>query len=178
METRARAWSIAASIVAFTAPVQASSSIEPFGWYPPVLEGETSAFVSNDKPGRIGVGESVTRGRLDEASNLCEGLKGKLAPPDVTPAYVDVPLNVQGDWIRGTDFPRTRETANHHGMAVMSYTIGTSGAVDSCSVVQIDGMLSFGEAACHALMSRARFRPAHDSQGHPLQAGRIQRVRW
>ncbi|QNM83661.1 TonB family protein [Sphingomonas sabuli] len=65
----------------------------------------------------------------------------------------------------GVDYSQEAGT-EAEGTAVARLTIGTSGRVDNCSVVQSTGDSRLDRYVCRVL-TRARFTPAKDSNGNP-----------
>jgi protein TonB len=76
------------------------------------------------------------------------------------------------------DYPEAAAEANVTGTTTVSYEIGTSGRVTSCSVISSSGNRSLDQATCRVIQSRGRFTPARDSNGNPTTDTKTQTITW
>jgi protein TonB len=104
-----------------------------------------------------------------------------VAPPVISPpappAPVPPPRKVQsaqsakGDlrllFNGDDDYPPAARDAGVEGTVRASLTIGPTGAVVSCSIVQSSGNSALDSTTCNILRRRAKFTPARDSNGNP-----------
>jgi len=82
------------------------------------------------------------------------------------------------NWITTDDYPSGAIRQNIEGLVVISVMIGTDGRVRSCLVTQSSGSKLLDDATCRFYTLRARFTPARDADGNPIQAQRTDRYRW
>jgi protein TonB len=76
------------------------------------------------------------------------------------------------------DYPADAIRNEQQGTTAVSLTIGTDGRVSGCSVSASSGSSSLDSATCRVIRSRARFTPAKDQNGNPIQGTFSQRIRW
>jgi len=75
------------------------------------------------------------------------------------------PLNLSG-WYSAQDYPLTAIRAGEQGYVTVEFTIGDNGRPIRCRVVRSSGYPDLDAVPCRALMERAIFKPATDSNGH------------
>lgn len=73
-------------------------------------------------------------------------------------------------WIRATDYPDTAMRDNLAGAVRFRLAVDAEGKVSDCVVQAAYSDPAFREATCKALRHRARFTPARDAQGQPVEA--------
>lgn len=78
------------------------------------------------------------------------------------------PLNQQ-KWLTPDDYPNAALMRGHRGRVGVSFTIGANGAMIDCKVVRSSGFKDLDEVPCKLLLERAKFRPATDADGNPIQ---------
>jgi protein TonB len=96
-------------------------------------------------------------------------------------AMVKTPAKPIGDtreWISYTDYPASAVAANLQGTSTIVWTIGVDGRVGKCSTVHSAGAKILDDAACHALKRRARYTPAKDAQGQPIESVQTRKAIW
>ena len=76
------------------------------------------------------------------------------------------------------DYPEASYRRGAEGTVHFSLEIDVSGAPSRCNIEYSSGDADLDRATCDILMSRARFRPARDSNGHPAPDRVSSRVRW
>ena len=68
--------------------------------------------------------------------------------------------------------------AGEEAATTIRVTIATDGKARDCTVVESSGSAELDKSACATMMRRARFRPALDKQGHPMESTYTSRIRW
>ena len=70
----------------------------------------------------------------------------------------------------GEDYPREAAEENWHGTARADLTISPDGQVTACKIVQSTRHKLLDDYTCKMLMTRARFTPARDKDGNPIES--------
>ena len=99
-------------------------------------------------------------------------------PPPAIPAPDDgewsnpVPVNIEV-WATRTlaDYPRQALRRGWEGTVRISLVIDTEGRVSQCAVIGSSGHPVLDEAACAGARRYARFKPATDPDGNPVEGG-------
>jgi len=99
-------------------------------------------------------------------------------PPPPAPPKAAVPRNNPGTWATPNDYPSRALREERTGTTGFRVTVGTDGRVVDCSITSSSGHADLDEAACANVTRRARFKPATDSSGNPVQGTYANRVRW
>lgn len=68
--------------------------------------------------------------------------------------------------------------AGEEAATTIRVTIATDGKARDCTIVESGGSADLDKSACETMMRRARFRPAVDKQGHPMESTYTSRIRW
>lgn len=92
-------------------------------------------------------------------------------PPPAPPKVVQV-ARPSGDLrglIRGDDYPSSAQSRGDEGTVRVRLTVGTNGRVTNCAVASSSGSRTLDDTTCRLLRSRARFTPARDNNGNPIQ---------
>lgn len=76
------------------------------------------------------------------------------------------------------DYPQSSIRNEEQGTTAVRLTIGTDGRVADCSVAGSSGSSALDTATCSIIRRRARFTPAKDQNGQPIQGSFAQRIRW
>jgi len=77
------------------------------------------------------------------------------------------------------DYPADAMQAGAEGTAVVDLRIDAGGRPRSCRIVQSSGNQSLDLATCRIMLIRARFTPARDSNGNPVEdTFRTPPIRW
>ena len=66
------------------------------------------------------------------------------------------------------DYPADAQRNGEQGTAQARLSVDTNGRVTGCVLVRKSGSRSLDDATCRILKKRARFKPAHDSQGNDI----------
>jgi len=85
------------------------------------------------------------------------------APPPPAQDHV-VPI------FSGNDYPREAAEEGWHGVARADLTISPDGQVTACKIVQSTRHKLLDDYTCKMLMTRARFTPAKDKDGKPIES--------
>lgn len=96
-------------------------------------------------------------------------------PPPPKPAQ---PRNNPATWATPNDYPSRALREERTGTTGFRVTVSTDGRVASCQITSSSGHSDLDEAACANVTRRARFKPATDSSGNPVQGTYSNRVRW
>ena len=80
------------------------------------------------------------------------------------------PLKSPGTWVVSSDYPRNMLSAGQPAIVEFRLSIGTDGIPVSCHIQATTRPKEFDDAVCGSLMRRARFEPALDAQGQPLNS--------
>jgi TonB family protein len=106
------------------------------------------------------------------------------APPAVFPPLVRegegpaVPKGNPGNWANSFDYPSAALREEREGITAFNLTIGTSGLVTACTVTSSSGHSDLDMATCNNVKRRARFYPAQDAAGKPIEGSYANRVAW
>lgn len=101
-------------------------------------------------------------------------------------SQVVTPLN-RPSWITSGDYPSRSLRQEISGTVTYTLSVGVNGRTKSCttdnaSPIDADGTMNFmtdlNEATCKHIRRRARFLPATDESGRPLESYFTGRVRW
>jgi protein TonB len=86
-------------------------------------------------------------------------------------------IGAAGNTIGPGDYLSRSINLGEHGTTLATFTVGVNGQVTACTT---DGQPSKALAAetCRIIMSRFRFQPALDDEGHGIAQTKTQRVSW
>lgn len=87
------------------------------------------------------------------------------------------PLGNPADWIKDDDYPPAALRANETGVVSFELKVSSTGGVAGCRVTG-PASPALDEATCTLLLARARFSPALDKTGRPIEAVFNSRVTW
>lgn len=76
------------------------------------------------------------------------------------------------------DYPDEAFRGNATGIVQYELVVGTNGTPARCTVTRSSSNRALDRATCDILMTRARFSPALDDQGRPIEDRLSSRVRW
>jgi TonB family protein len=97
------------------------------------------------------------------------------------PAQAPTPAKPLSDpklWVRSDDYPRESLRLEQEGVTEITWTISPAGFPTDCVTKHSSGYQSLDQAACNAIMMRARYIPATDSEGKPVATSDYREVRW
>ena len=78
-------------------------------------------------------------------------------PVDTRPAESD-PYN-SVSWITADDYPAASLRANQQGTVRIGWSVGAQGRAFDCRILESSGYPRLDQAACKAILRRARYRP-------------------
>jgi protein TonB len=97
--------------------------------------------------------------------------------PDGSHGWAGAPATI-GSYISDDDYPIEALLKHKQGVVHFRVTIGTNGRVSRCEVTGSSDSPLLDEATCRIVSERARFAPARDSNGNPIEVQREEAVRW
>ncbi len=104
---------------------------------------------------------------------VVSAVTGSLAPPAAAPAPPAPPARPSGADPRtlfsDEDYPAAALQRKEEGSVQAELTIGTDGRVKACRILRSSNSQALDSATCNILMRRARFTPARDSNGNPVE---------
>lgn len=80
--------------------------------------------------------------------------------------------------ITSDDYPEQALLYNWQGTVEIVWTISTQGYVEDCYIAKSSGHAILDEAACRAIIRRARYEPARDREGRAIASAERRRVVW
>jgi len=92
-------------------------------------------------------------------------------PPPPPPPRKAEAAKAKGDvrsLFSGIEYPESARAAGDEGRVRARLSIGTTGRVTGCNVVQASGSRALDDFVCRILTRSARFTPAKDSNGNPI----------
>lgn len=98
-------------------------------------------------------------------------------PPSPTPGTRVQPIS-PGAWVTNDDYPPAAIRGGQQGTTSFRLDIDGKGMVTECTVTGSSGSQLLDDATCVLLKTRARFQPALDAQGRPIDAVYSNRFRW
>jgi protein TonB len=81
-------------------------------------------------------------------------------------------------WISGDDYPAESLRAREEGDVVAGWTIGIDGRVTDCKILKSSGHPLLDQATCKAMTLRARYNPALDQFGNPIESHQSRTFAW
>lgn len=82
------------------------------------------------------------------------------------------------EWISSADYPGEALQAEQEGSATALWKIAIDGRVKECRIVRSTGNAALDRATCAAFAKRARYTPALDKQGKPMEFHAMRHVIW
>lgn len=76
------------------------------------------------------------------------------------------------------DYPSDAVRDSRIGVTTVRLTVSPEGRVTGCETAESTGMLLLDRRSCHLFTKRARFEPAKDASGRPVQATYYSAVSW
>jgi protein TonB len=84
----------------------------------------------------------------------------------------------RGGYVTQDDYPRAALRAGAAGTTAVHLTISAQGRVSECQVTRSAGFDALDKASCDLMLKRARFSPALDKDGKPVEGGYDTHVSW
>ena len=100
------------------------------------------------------------------------------AKPPVPATVAATPLGSPGDWVGTGDYPAAALRFDMTGITSFRLTVDRAGTPSRCEIVVSSGFDMLDDAACERIMAKARFSPARDRAGQPVDGTYANRVRW
>jgi protein TonB len=97
-------------------------------------------------------------------------------PPPAPPESENANPNAR--WTSSEDYPVSAIRAGAEGTARIGWTIGIDGRAKDCHVLSSSGNADLDKASCDAILLRARYSPALDQHGNPIESYSERRIRW
>jgi protein TonB len=102
-------------------------------------------------------------------------------PPPPAPARKVEPARARANlasYVSDDDYPPSAAAAGQEGRTGFRLDIGPDGRVTNCTVTSSSGSSVLDQATCRIMRSRARFTPAHDSNGNPVADTHDDAITW
>lgn len=81
-----------------------------------------------------------------------------------------VPIGDRSRWVQSADWPAALIRQEIEGSVKTELTVGVTGEVLGCKIVQSSGYDAMDNIACTRLRQRGQFEPARDAQGVAVEA--------
>jgi protein TonB len=78
----------------------------------------------------------------------------------------------------GSDYPREALRHGWQGDVTVDMTVGIQGRVTGCTIIESSGHEVLDETTCKIVTDRARFLPARDSAGNPVESHYQTHINW
>lgn len=88
------------------------------------------------------------------------------------------PVGNPGSWATSLDYPAKPRQGIFRGLIPFRLAIDTKGAVTGCYVAKDAGPEQFVLLTCQVLVARAKFSPAADASGNPVQSFWVGTIYW
>lgn len=89
-----------------------------------------------------------------------------------------MPRKPRSTWVTTDDYPDAALRAEEEGSVTVKLAIDRGGEVAGCDVVRSSGSAALDTATCRTVQRRARYQPATDQSGQPVDATDNHTVRW
>jgi len=99
---------------------------------------------------------------------LALGVVAQSAPDDGSWGK-ELPGNILSQAITPDDYPIESLKRGEVGDVKFGVVVGADGLVKSCSILRSSGSQRLDTQTCRIMQARLRFKPAHDSQGSPVE---------
>lgn len=83
-----------------------------------------------------------------------------------------------GSWFAYQYYPREALRNGQQGRVTIAWTIDQVGKTRDCRVLDSSGATSLDLTTCAIILQKARFRPALDKDGKPMESYQVQAIRW
>ncbi len=80
------------------------------------------------------------------------------------------PTKAPGSWVKNTDYPDKAFQMGKQGIVNFRLSVDASGVPTACHIQQSSRGKDFDEATCKIMMRSARFSPAIDAKGVPMES--------
>lgn len=99
-------------------------------------------------------------------------------PPAAGGLRVARPTGNPGEWVTENDYPAKALREGAEGTTAFHLTIGGDGTVTGCTVTSSSGSAELDDLTCRLISQRARFSPALNAKGQPIEGSYNSRIRW
>ena len=138
----------------------------------------TGAAVALMRRCLVSVKARVAKERRENGA-LAHGPATPFADPAIPGSAIQTtPLTSVPSLISDEDYPASAIRANEQGRTGYRLTVGTNGRVTGCTVTSSSGSATLDSTTCRILRARARFTPARDAQGEPVEAFHEGVITW
>jgi TonB family protein len=122
----------------------------------------------------------VVWAKPDIPMNLVSAIYDSKSLQAVTGSYskAATPTGDPGIWVMASDYPARALQEKRSGRTDIDLLVSSSGIPLLCSVDSSSGHADLDDAACAAVMNRARFNPALARSGIPVMGGYKKSVYW
>ena len=111
------------------------------------------------------------------ATPVAVAANGRATPTRVA-ARPATPRRPRSTWVTADDYPDAALRSEQEGSVTVRLAINASGEVAGCDVVRSSGSSALDSATCRIVQRRARYQPATDAAGRPVDASDNHTVRW
>lgn len=115
---------------------------------------------------------------LNDCRNVLDQKWGIDRANDEAIASGSGPLGRPEDWITTDDYPVESKRNKEEGTSIILWHIGIDGLASDCRIVESSGHPLLDQAACGAIVRRARYAPALDINRKPLPSWSSRNVIW
>lgn len=161
-----------------TAPGQASDTLRLTGAAAGLAQGRRCLDSLREEaripPANAGAVPRTTALRTTTSSGRALGLASS---PRVIASRA-LPRKPRSTWVTTDDYPDAALRAEEEGSVTVKLAIDRGGEVAGCDVVQSSGSAALDTATCRTVRRRARYQPATDGSGQPVDATDNHTVRW
>ena len=102
-----------------------------------------------------------------QGTNTAPAYKRKVSPSGYPPS-----------WFTDKDYPREARERREQGSVAFLMTVDKKGKPAACTVTSSSGSASLDAKTCELAMKRARFYPALDADGRPVESKYPMRTTW
>jgi protein TonB len=105
----------------------------------------------------------------------------RLDPPAITQPKKVAPARARANlasYVSDEDYPGSAVRNEEQGTTRFRLAVGPDGRVTDCTVTGSSGSSALDGATCRLMKQRARFTPAHDSDGKPMADSVASAIRW
>jgi TonB family protein len=100
------------------------------------------------------------------------------APPPTDPAQPATPVESLATYVSANDYPVAALRRGSQGSVGFTLTISPEGRVTNCTISSSSGDADLDASTCRLMTMRARFQPARDRLGRPVQDRFSSRINW
>ena len=87
-------------------------------------------------------------------------------------------LKPLSEYVSDSDYPAKALRDSRSGRTGILLRIDSIGAITDCTVVEASGSSVLDEASCRLLRTRAKFKPATDQDGKPMNSLMVTAINW